>query len=265
MISGPWSWLAAGTAAVAVAAWRATRGLTVTRHRIGDADGRDPLRLVQLSDLHLRSFDGLARRAADTVHGLEPDLILFTGDSIEAPEGLLALERMLERIHAPGFAVVGNWEYRGGVEVADLHAAYARREVRLLVNETVEVDTRRGPVAVVGLDPAVKIDVRTGRAWSGSVAGDRRVAIAHMPGVRGVFDPEDEATPLWMAAGHTHGGQVRLPGWVPTRSTRRRAYVSGWYRNRRPWLYVSRGIGTSHVPVRLFAPPEIAVFDWWPA
>lgn len=266
MTSSRWGWAAAGLlVAGAAAVWASTRRVTISRHRIGRPDGERPLRLVQLSDLHLRSFDRLARRVADETLALAPDRVLLTGDAVEDLDGLDALDRLLARIATPGFAVIGNWEYGAGVHIDQLGELYARHGIRLLVNETVEMETRRGPIAVTGLDDAVEGDARPEGTWSGSVGGERRVAIAHEPTVRDRFDPADEATPLWMAAGHTHGGQVRLPGWVPVLPARSRGYVSGWFRDRRPWLYVSRGIGTSRLPVRLFAPPEIAVFDWWPA
>ncbi len=63
-------------------------------------------------------------------------------------------------------------------------------------------------------------------------------------------------------AGHTHGGQVRLPLvgplWLPPGSGR---FVEGWYEEAGTKMYVSRGVGTSVLPVRLLCAPEIAIFD----
>lgn len=257
--------LLAGVAAAVGAGvgWAGTRRVTVSRHRIGAGEGA-PLRIAQLADLHLRSFDGLARRIADAAADLEPDLLLLTGDSVEHPDGLEALDRLLERVEAPGFAVAGNWDYDVEIDRDALAAVYGRHGVRLLVNETARVETRLGPVAVTGLDDAVEGDPPAWRASDGSTPGSRRIAIGHEPTLRDRFDPADPDGPRWMAAGHTHAGQIRLPGWVPVLPSKSEGYVCGWYRDRRPWLYVSRGLGTSTLPLRLFAPPEIAVFEWWP-
>ena len=65
-----------------------------------------------------------------------------------------------------------------------------------------------------------------------------------------------------MLSGHTHGGQLQVLGWAPVLPRGSGGYVSGWYRKVRPYLYVSRGLASSVVPLRLGAPPEVACFDW---
>lgn len=55
---------------------------------------------------------------------------------------------------------------------------------------------------------------------------------------------------------------MQLLGWAPLRPPGSGRYVNGWYRERKPHLYVSRGIGTSVLPLRFGAPPEVACFDW---
>jgi predicted MPP superfamily phosphohydrolase len=68
--------------------------------------------------------------------------------------------------------------------------------------------------------------------------------------------------PQWMLAGHTHGGQIRPFGWAPFRPRGSGRYVSGWYRNPEPPMYVSRGLGTSIVRARHRSVPELPVFEW---
>lgn len=259
-----WGWVGAAVAVMLSMAWAGTRRITTTRHRIGEPSGERPLRLVHLTDLHLRTFDGLARRVAGVAAALEPDLLLLTGDAIDGPAGLHgldALDRVLGRIGVGGFAVMGNEEYRMAVDPERLRDTYARHGVRLLVNEAAPVETRLGTVAVVGLDA---YHGRPEPRGPNGMRGSRMVVLGHQPWLRYFFPSEDPGVPHWMVAGHTHGGQVRLPGWVPVVPPGTRETVGGWYRDRLPWLYVSRGIGTSGIPLRLFAPPEIAVFEWWP-
>jgi predicted MPP superfamily phosphohydrolase len=68
--------------------------------------------------------------------------------------------------------------------------------------------------------------------------------------------------PRWMLAGHTHGGQIAPLGVPLMRPRGSGRYVSGWYRDPAPPMYVSRGIGTSVIPARYRARPEVAVFEW---
>jgi predicted MPP superfamily phosphohydrolase len=65
-----------------------------------------------------------------------------------------------------------------------------------------------------------------------------------------------------MLSGHTHGGQIAPFGLAPFRPRGSGRYVSGWYRDAVPALYVSRGIGTSVIDARYRAVPEVPVFDW---
>ncbi|MDX1660870.1 MAG: hypothetical protein R3326_03680 [Gemmatimonadota bacterium] len=254
----------AGVAGAAMVGWAASRRITISRHRVGSELGGPPLRLVQLADLHLRSFDALAGRIAEATLELRPDLLLLTGDSVEHPDGLDALDEFLGRVDAPGVAVIGNWDYAVEIDRDALAEVYERHGIRLLVNETLDLETRLGPVAITGLDDAVEGDPAAWRTSDGPIAAGRRMAIGHEPTLRDRFDPDDPDGPRWMVAGHTHAGQIRLPGWAPVLPEESETYVAGWYRDRRPWLYVSRGLGTSRLPLRLFAPPEIALFEWWP-
>ncbi len=82
----------------------------------------------------------------------------------------------------------------------------------------------------------------------------------HAPGyVDGV--PRDLASrPAAILAGHTHGGQVRLPFYTPYTPTGSGRFVAGWYRDTVAPLYVARGIGTIVIPARFFCPPELPIF-----
>lgn len=239
-----------------------SRRLTVSRHVVGTAERTGPvLTIAHLSDLHLRSFDGLARRVVETTNRLEPDLVAITGDLVSADAGLSALEELLEElaVGADRFAVEGNWD-KSAVDVDRLRAICASAGVRVLVDETAEIDVDGVRVWVTGVDDWVE----GSPAWPDALpAGrpDRHLLLSHSPAFRDrILDASRR--PDLMLSGHTHGGQVRLPGWAPVLPRGSRGYVSGWYADCPPHLYVSRGIGTSSLPVRLFAPPEIAFFRW---
>ncbi|MFN8967247.1 MAG: hypothetical protein ACK5XR_00570 [Pseudanabaena sp.] len=71
-----------------------------------------------------------------------------------------------------------------------------------------------------------------------------------------------EYKPQYMLSGHTHGGQLSFFGIAPILPPRSGKYVSGWYQNNAIFLYVSRGLGISILPIRIGSVPEIAYFEW---
>lgn len=238
------------------------RRLEVTRHRVAGGAVADPLTLVQLSDLHLGRLGAVHEKLTRATVDAAPDLVLLTGDTVEEPRGLAALDELLGALPAgvPLLAVLGNWEYWGGVEPAALASVLGRRGGRLLVNRTARLSVRGRDLAITGLDDLVAGRPRlTGSTGSppGRAGREIRILLAHCPAQRDLL----ESAPFDLVlSGHTHGGQVDVAGLhvTPPGSG---PYVRGWYRDGGPPLYVSRGIGTSLVPLRIGARPEVAVFQ----
>jgi predicted MPP superfamily phosphohydrolase len=190
------------------------------------------------------------------------DLVLMTGDMCEhshALADLTAFTRGCESRRGT-FGVLGNWEYWGRVDRRALAAAYAAGGGQLLINQTRFVQIGGKTVAIVGLD-----DPRSGTpdlraALRGVPRPDLSIWLVHAPGFVGEVPGDSPAPPALILSGHTHGGQIRLPGlpaYCPIGSGR---FVEGWYRDTVGPLYVSRGLGTSVVRARLFCPPELALF-----
>jgi predicted MPP superfamily phosphohydrolase len=234
----------------------------------GSARGAQ-LRIVQLSDLHLKAIEDVHERVAEQVDALSPDLLAFTGDTVDDPGNLPLLDEFLGlfRTRAAKLAVMGNWEYQGGVSAAALSRAFELRGGELLVNRTVTVSLGGGDLVVTGLDDWLRGRPDPGAALVGIPEGPGRqghhLVLAHCPAQRDelVARRSPAGAPIpWMLSGHTHGGQIGLPGMrvTPLGSA---DYVRGWYRASTPNLYVSRGIGTSVVPIRIGSRPEVAVFD----
>lgn len=259
------------------------RRVTVTRHRLGDPSSSPgpPLRMVQLSDLHLQDVDAHARRIAETVAELSPDMALFTGDTLDRAGKLDVLDAFLRRLPAslPKIAILGNWEHWGRVDVAALGRVFGAHNGRLLVNEAVRVEHHGRAVLVIGLDDAIGGRPDFARAVQDAPTCANRLLLAHCPVQRdrlaldgppipqGDRSPRDGAEPdpfrpHCILSGHTHGGQIALGRFAPMRPPGSGRYTSGWYRDEAPPMYVSRGLGTSVVPVRFGAPPEVAVFEW---
>jgi len=227
--------------------------LELTRHGLA-ADVSQPIKISHLSDLHSRGFGTRERQVLALLDQATPDLIVVTGDIVDA--GTLEPTRELfARMRAP----LGIWVVRGNMERArpdgNDGAFWKSVNARLLDNQGVPI---RDDVWLVGLDDPLTGHPDLNLALKGAPTAAYKVALFHSPDhfgdVAGLFN-------LGLA-GHTHGGQVRLPGvsslWLVQPNS---PYIAGWYTKNRSQLYVSRGIGTTVVPARFLSRPEIALIE----
>jgi len=221
--------------------------------------GRE-LRLVQLSDLHINRFNSYFHKVAEQAMQLRPDIILLTGDYLEEQRNLSEVRSFLNLLQAPDgiFAVQGNWEYWSRLEGENLRQKFQASGVQLLINQQQQLDIRDVPLAIHGLDYPSGSENLT-RLGQQADPGRVNLLLSHVP----EFSHHllDDSFDL-ILSGHTHGGQVRLPLLPPFYLPRYSgSFVSGLYRvgrNQTP-LYVTRGIGTSVLPVRLWCRPEITL------
>mgnify|MGYP001461185199 CR=1 FL=1 len=232
---------------------RPGKRIELTRHSIVAPVGH-PISVALLTDLHMTGADREVEEMLAIVQRERPDLILLAGDltSLEGNDGIYA--DVLGRLAAPRgvWMVPGNWDY--WLPMADMRSLCERAGVRLLTNAAAEIAPG---VWLAGLDDAVAGTPDPDGALRGVPAGAWVMAIVHCP----VGFDEIAGRCAVAFAGHTHGGQVRLPGlpplWMPAGCGR---YVAGWYERNGSRLYVSRGIAAKGLPVRLFCRPEIALF-----
>lgn len=228
-----------------------------------------PLRAVLVSDIHVAGPDMPPERLARIVaqiNALRPDLVLIAGDLVSDKRvatrhypleaAVAPLARLAPRIGS--YAVLGNHDHWRDAAEARLHLA--RAGIRVLDNEAV----RAGPVSVGGLD-----DDFTGRADVAPTVsalrrlGGPRILLSHSPDPFPQL-PRDVAL---MAAGHTHCGQIRLPlvGAVSTMSRHGDRYACGRIDEEGRTLIVSAGLGTSMLPLRLGAVPDLWLIALRPA
>jgi len=248
------------TAGLADVLWLEPRGIRVENLRQRTGQSGRPVRLVQISDLHLEEFNGYFRKVAALVVGLNPDLIVLTGDYLEEERNIRGVLSFLRRLRAPQgvFAVQGNWEYWSRLEGENLRRHFQGAGVQLLIDERVDLEVNGQQLSILGLDyPSSSDHLR--RLQEQADPGRFNLLLSHVPAF--AHEHLDRRIGL-ILSGHTHGGQVRLPLlpplYLPRFSGR---FVSGLYqvgRHQTP-LYVNRGIGTSVLPVRLACRPEITV------
>lgn len=238
--------------------------IDVVIHPNGKTEGQ-PIKVVQISDLHLHEVGRRENQVLAEIRHLQPDLLILSGDVIDRPEGLPLLDTFLVGVSAPKvIATLGNWEYWGAVDLKELSTIYAKHNVTLLVNREVLFARRGRTIRVSGLD-----DFTAGRPNADLLtlpaAADVSILIQHSPG----FFESAASTKQKAGAkrfnlclsGHTHAGQLTLFGWSLWTPPGSGSYVEGWYDTPLCPLYVSRGVGTSLVAARLFARPEIALFE----
>jgi predicted MPP superfamily phosphohydrolase len=242
--------------------------IIVTSHSLAESKGGSTTRIVQLTDLHLHDVGHHVRAVAAQTNALRPDLIALTGDSVDRRDALPLLAEFLELLpsETPKVATLGNWEHWAGVDASELRSLYDRYHCRLLVNESATFTLRGRSFSFTGLDDLVGGAPNLVAATRGGSPGDAtRILIQHCPAFRdapALREPNAGAPFRLMLSGHTHGGQIAPFGRALYRPQGSGRYVSGWYRDAdRVPMYVSRGIGTSVVPIRLGAVPEIAAFD----
>lgn len=256
--------IAAAAGVAAYATFIEPRWLQLVRRRIhirALPPALEGLRVGLLTDLH--AADGrsvwLARRAADVVMAEAPDVIAITGDFAEDEGGLRNVLEALESLAAPlgVWAVPGNHDHVAGIgkwrELIDRAAG-----VHDLTNRFEMVAHRGSRICLGGVD-----DLYEGRPRLTLPPAEERdltLLLAHTPDLAERCRRALDAVDL-VLSGHTHGGQVRLPFLpAPVNSARHRELYENGLR-RRPWtqVYTSRGIGTTGVPFRFFARPEVTL------
>lgn len=221
-------------------------------------------RIAQISDLHVSPFLSVrqAGRVVDMTNELRPNLTVYTGDLISEPgdpldESIRELARL--RADAGVLGCLGNHEYYARCQNYETSQA-ARYGIDILRGRARQLRWGNGFINVAGVDYqsiSKKKDYLLG-AEKLVVPGMPNLLLSHNPDVFPVAIRQGYDAVL---AGHTHGGQVTVEILNQTLNLARffTPYVSGLYRLRDTSCYVTPGIGTIGMPVRLGAPPEISL------
>jgi predicted MPP superfamily phosphohydrolase len=281
---------AVGTATLAYAAGIERRHWTLRQATLPVlAEGSRPLRVLHISDLHMTPNQTSKQRWVADLADLKPDLVVNTGDNLAHQNAVPAVVRALgPLLDVPGVFVFGSNDYYAprpknpvrylikshkrvhGIPLPwrDLRAALVEHGWHDLthVRRLLTIDGQA--IAVAGVDdPHLRRDRYSDIAGRPDRGATLRLGVTHSPEPRVLDSFAEDGYDLVMA-GHTHGGQLRLPGYgaLVTNCQLDRTRARGASRwGAHMWLHVSAGLGTSpYAPVRFACPPEASLLTLVP-
>jgi predicted MPP superfamily phosphohydrolase len=287
----------AGAACVAYGTLIEANAFQVRRVRVPVLPAGAPrIRVLHVSDIHLTTGKRARRRFVAALSGLEPDLVVNTGDNLSEAAALRPLLDDFGRLlDVPGVFVFGSNDYtaakgtnplaylarstgrhgtapdRDELPTEELRAGLSAGGWKDLTGHRATIEVRGTRIEFRGTD-----DAHLHRDDYGLVAGpaaagaDLSIGVTHAPYRRVLDAMTADGVPL-VFAGHTHGGQVCLPGWgaLTTNCDLPPAQAKGLSRHRTPtgssWLHVSAGLGSSpFAPYRFACPPEVTLLTLTP-
>ena len=229
-------------------------------------------KIVQLSDLHSKSFGNDQSDLVNKVKKSQADLILFTGDLVDSnryneESSLILMEKLVEI--APVYYVTGNHEWWSG-QFNTLEDQLKNIGVHVMRNTSEEMTIETDSIQIIGMD-----DPANGKESDGERSkieenmtksiekikedDDFQILLSHRPELLSLYS-EYEFDVVF--SGHAHGGQFRLPfvgGLIAPDQGLFPKYTSGKYKLDNTTMIVNRGLGNSIIPIRIFNRPEIVV------
>ena len=225
-------------------------------------------RIAQITDIHFGPYVGKAgvEEAVRIARSFRPDLLTLTGDFVSppfgqpfGPAGAQHTEPCADVLASwkgvPMVAILGNHDHWNGADI--VAGALVDRGIRLLRNESFAIE--RGPdrLWISGVDDVLEKQDDLPKTLAAVPETEATVLLAHEPD----FADDVAGFPVDLQlSGHSHGGQVRIPGLGPIVLPRlARKYHTGLNRVGRLQVYTSRGLGVINPPVRLNCPPEVTL------
>ena len=229
-------------------------------------------KIVQLSDLHSKSFENNHSDLVKKVKKVKPDLIVFTGDLIDSDRynektSLTLMEKLVQI--APVYYVTGNHEWWSG-KFNSLEDKLKDTGVHVMRNTVEEITIGKDEIQIIGIDDPAKVnesyveraiaeeDIKN--AIKGLEEGvNFKILLSHRPELFSLYTQYEFDV---VFSGHAHGGQVRIPfvgGLVAPNQGLFPEYSSGMHAVDKTTMIVNRGLGNSIIPLRVFNRPEIVV------
>ncbi len=223
------------------------------------------IKIIQLTDLHLREIKYFHKSIGAKIFYENPDIIVFTGDSITSHKRLHVLEDFLNllELNILKIVILGNKEYDGKVPLEDLKNLFKKHNGIVLVNENYVFFKKNRKINIIGIDDFLKGNSNFNFAIKDIDKTLETVVLNHCPEYSDEITiiNEIENIPIKMIlSGHTNGGQITFFGkelYKPGGSGR---FLKGWYNLTTTKMYVSKGIGITILPIRFCARAEASIF-----
>jgi len=216
--------------------------------------------ILQLSDLHIDGISDGGQRLGEIIQTLHFDLCVITGDFrfmtfFDYEKAMADMETLAVSLQCEHgvVSILGNHDF---IEMVPLLESMG---IRVLLNEAVAIERKQEKIWIAGVDDCHFYQVHDLSKALGEIPADGfKILLAHSPEL---MDEAERAGVQYYLSGHTHGGQICLPGNIPiiTNAKCPRKFVSGSWLYRNMAGYTSRGTGSSGLPVRFFSPPEITL------
>ena len=229
--------------------------------------GFDGMKIVQLSDLHFHHISRAYRIAIDVIRREHPSLVVITGDLVDRPERAAACLAFLSELRTaagvPVVVVPGNWDHRAFPTRQSIAAWHKRIQagtgVRVLANQNVVLHRRGDRMWLVGTDDPYFGHTDLDASFKGVPDTAFALVLTHAP--EAFEELAQRPAARLVLAGHTHGGQVRLPfiGAVRVPSRYGTRFAHGLFKLGDTLFYVNAGMGMSHLPIRFLCRPELTV------
>lgn len=250
--------VAVGTSFAGVAYAKQSDVIQITRNDLLIHNLRKQLRIVAISDVHAPSYfrNNDWQSLVDMINKQNPDIFILGGDVIDqaGEERLVSVFSVIQAKLAK-LAILGNWEYDVLLDFKRLRLEYEKAGITLLVNERVTLEG----LDIVGLDDFLRGSPNYG-LLKGEVSTKPLLIMSHCPESFD-FMPLTPKAPVMVISGHTHGGQIAPFGVVLYMPTGCGTYLKGWYYKDKHCMYVTTGVGTVGIPVRMGPRPEIFVLN----
>jgi len=223
------------------------------------------LKIIQISDLHSKGFGKREKRVLQIIKQQKADFIFITGDINEAYSNKIdscsKFWKALGRLKGGNvYCVFGNHIYEHQkIEPVILRNILEKSGIQVLNNENVKLKRGKEYIWLLGVNDPHTNHHNLSKALDGIDDSSIKILLSHSPEI---IDDIKVGDANLILAGHTHGGQIKIPGirpfWVPTKYHGK--YQRGLFKIRGIYLYVNRGIGTAHFPVRFNSIPEVTLF-----
>jgi len=207
-------------------------------------------RLVQFTDVHHKGDRAYLQSVVDKINKLSPEFVCFTGDIVEDTKFLSEALELIQAIKSPVYGIPGNHDYWSHADFNVIAKCFSRTGGAWLLDE--EIVTTDGKINIIGATCMKAPNIRLR-------AGMKNIMLIHYPAwVEKLAGQEFDL----ILAGHSHGGQVRIPFYgpliVPFGVNQ---YDLGLFQTSSGPLYVNAGIGYFHLNVRFNCRAEITVFE----